>query len=101
MKKNNHSELGIADILNRLRDELHASQKELVKEKKHPLFRVAEAEIELKVIIKQLSTKSGKMDFKIVALHSGHDTLTELTHILRLRLVGLESVPFGLLQDKD
>ena len=101
MKKNKHSELGIADILNHLRDELQVSHKELIEEKKAPMFRVAEAEIELKVLIKQSGTKSGKMDFKIVALQSGHDTSKELTHTLRIRLVGLESVPFGLLQDQN
>ena len=82
----NDQELGIADLIHKVRSELIAAQNRMESEGRPALFVTRQLDIEISFVIEESSSTEGGFDLKIVTLGGARDYSASSIQKIRLQL---------------
>lgn len=97
---NSEPQLGLSQLINQVKAELVDSQKESIKSGNPPMFRIKRVEVEVRFTVREVAKADGGIDLKLVALKAGEEAESTHIHSVTVEMLGIDSVDFGLLQEK-
>jgi hypothetical protein len=89
--------LGLAALLSELRSEIEAAQRQLLSEKKEPMFVIRDVEAQVHFTVDRSTTGGGGLKFHLFAVEGKHEYRRENVHCLTLKLepAGNAELPFA------
>lgn len=78
------TDLGIAELIERIRTELIKSEMKRRQNDLAPLFETERCEIEIKCVLQQAKNAEGKLDLKLVAISAGQEVTEQMVHTVKV-----------------
>jgi hypothetical protein len=101
VKSKSQQQLGLAETIARIKEELIDSHKLSEASGSPAMFRVQSVTIEVKFVIRENSTSGGGVDIKLIAVRMDDKVESEKVHTVTVSLSGLEPASMGLLHNMD
>ena len=101
--------LGIKDLIGEVKYELYETEMERLRKGEVALFELKDFDLEAIFVIKAMSTKSGKIEYKFFAVDTSTQQTSEKTHKIRLHMTVVppesykaqaEKKPLNLIPDR-
>jgi hypothetical protein len=86
IQQHENSDLGVEDLVNRLRGELEQMEEDRLSSGKPALFQVRNFDLELDFVIKSSQKQHGKIEYEVVTAEMEREFGNERTHKLTLHM---------------
>lgn len=83
------AELGVQDLIEKVKDELIKTEQKRIKDGRDPLFELKDFELEINFVVTNRNKESGGFDFKVVTLEGERDISSERIQKVKLRMAAI------------
>ena len=87
--------LGINDLIRKVRMELYESELQRTQNREQKLFEVKDFDLEISFIVQERFTQQGKAEFQLVAVDSASEVSSERMHKIRLHMAAIPPQPIS------